>query len=213
MKLFYRIVKSLFKTVFVVFYRHKTYGLEHIPKGSGIIAPNHISFFDPPLVGISCPEEVSFLAKESLLTNPVLGPVLRNLNTYPVSGAEANLSSIKTVCQLLEQDKKVVIFPEGERALDGKLTDVKPGIAILSLRTNAPIIPTFIHGTYEIWPRGQFFPKPWGKTVCAFGSPIYPKNFQNLEKREARTAIADAIRESIHNLREWYHAGAKGNPP
>ncbi|MFQ5729940.1 MAG: lysophospholipid acyltransferase family protein, partial [Waddliaceae bacterium] len=176
----------------------------HIPKGGGILAPNHVSYYDPPIVAISCPDEVYFLAKKFLFRTPLLGWLIRHLNTYPLSGNIRDLSSIKTIGNLLEQEKKVVIFPEGVRTPDGKLARVKPGIAMLSLRTNVPIIPTYIHGTYEVWPCHRWVPKPWGKTVCIFGSPIYPDSFKDLDPKEAKKEIATAVHDSLADLSKTF---------
>src|ERR1700761_1988428 len=124
MKPLYYGLRSVLKTLFRIFHRHKTYGIDHYYKGGAIIAPNHTSFYDPPLIGISWPEEISFLARKSLF-GVFLGPVITKLNAYPVTGTQQDLSSIKLICSLLKQDKKVVIFPEGLRSIDGNLQRIK----------------------------------------------------------------------------------------
>jgi 1-acyl-sn-glycerol-3-phosphate acyltransferase len=213
MKPFYRFIRILFKLVFILFYHHRTYGTSHIPHGRAIIAPNHVSFFDPPLIGVSCPEEVHYLAKDVLFESAWLGPIIRNLNAFPVSGNVGDLKTIKSLVHLLQSNEKVIIFPEGIRTFDGKLAPIKPGIALIALRAQAPIIPTYIHGTFEIWPRQNKYPKPWGKTICAFGTPIYPESYQHLDKKEAQQAVAKEIQTSLERLAEWYHSGAKGETP
>jgi len=204
MKILYRMGRILCRAIFALFYRHRVYGAENIPQGAAIIAPNHISYFDPPLIAVSCPQEIHFLARDTLFEKPIFGTLIRNLNALPVSGRAGDLSSLKTICQNLEKGEKVLIFPEGIRTYDGELTQVKPGIAMISQRTDTPIVPTYIHGTFEIWPRQRWFPRPWGKTVCVFGKPIYPHQFQDLDKKVAKQAIANAVRESIENLRKWH---------
>ena len=204
MKLFYHFCRFLFFLLFKVLYRHKTFGSENVPHGRAIIAPNHVSFYDPPLIGISCPEEVHFLAKDVLFEGPILGPIIRQLNTFPVSGNAGDLKTIKSLVKLLQTDEKVIIFPEGIRTYDGNLGPIKPGIALIAMRANAPIVPTFIHGTYEIWPRQNSYPKLWGRTLCAFAPPIYPEKYKHLNKKEAQQAIADEVRKSLIALREKY---------
>lgn len=204
MKLFYHFCRFLFLLQFKILYRHKTFGSENVPNGRAIIAPNHVSFYDPPLIGISCPEEVHFLAKDVLFEGPILGPIIRQLNAFPVSGNAGDLKTIKSLVQLLLSDEKVIIFPEGIRTYDGKLGPIKPGIARIAIRADAPIVPTFIHGTYEIWPRQNSYPKLWGHTLCAFGPPIYPENYQHLEKKEAQQAIADDIKKSLERLHDEF---------
>lgn len=182
-------------------YRHKTYGIENIPPGPAIIAPNHISFYDPPLIAISCNDPVSFLAKDILFEKWPLGSIIRRLNSHPVSGTAGDLKSMKTILKLLKNKNKVIIFPEGVRTDDGKLSEVKPGVCMLAIRANVPIIPTYIHGTYEIWPRHKLLPRLSGKTRCVFGKPIYPENFRELGKKEAQKQMASTLKESIDSLR------------
>ena len=204
MKIFYHFCRLAFLLIFKILYRHKTYGSENVPHGKAIIAPNHVSFYDPPLIGASCPEEVHFLAKDVLFNNAILGPIIRNLNAFPVSGNASDLKTIKSLVKLLKTEEKVIIFPEGIRTYDGKLSTIKPGIARIAMRAEAPIVPTFIHGTFEIWPRQNKFPKPWGRTLCAFGAPIYPEKYQHMEKREAQQAIADDVKKSLEDLRDQF---------
>ena len=200
MQLFYRFVHTFTRLIFIFFYRHRAYGIENLIDGPAIIAPNHISFLDPPLVGVSCPEPVAFLAKDTLFKSPLLGIVIRNLNAYPVSGKIKDLSSIKVILGILKENKKVIIFPEGIRTHDGKLSSIKPGICMLAMRAGVPIIPVHIKGTFEIWPRSRSFPKLYGSTKCVFGKPVYPSEYAGLNKKEAQEAMAHEIKKRIEQL-------------
>lgn len=204
MKAFYFFARSILKGIVTLLYHHKAYGVENLVKGGAIIAPNHASYLDPPLIGVSSPEEIYFLARQGLFEMPILRTLIRLLNTYPVSGTAQDLGSLKLVFSLLKEEKKIVIFPEGRRSENGKMSDIKSGIGMLAQRSQCPIIPTYIHGTFNIWKRHQVFPKLWGKTACVFGSPIYPQTFDHLEKKEAQYAIANSVKESIESLRIWY---------
>ena len=209
----YRFVIFVSKCFFKIFYRHKVYGLEHFIPGGAILAANHTSFWDPPAIAISWPEEVHFLARESLFKNPLFGSFIRAVNTHPVSGTAGDVAVFKTIINLLKQGKKVILFPEGARSRDGQFTSVKPGIALLLSRSEAAVIPTYLHGIYEIWKRDRKFPKLHGRSVCVFGSPIYWETYVHLGKKEAQEAIARAIEQAILNLKAWYEAGAQGTPP
>ncbi|MBA3815885.1 MAG: 1-acyl-sn-glycerol-3-phosphate acyltransferase [Parachlamydiaceae bacterium] len=213
MKLFYGLVRGIFKGYFQLFHRHRIYGLEHFIEGRGIIAPNHTSFLDPPIICLSWPEEIAFLARKSLFDKFILGSLISRLNAYPVSGTQQDLASIKLICQLLGKNQKVVIFPEGIRSADGEITVVKSGIGMLALRCQSPVIPTYIAGSYAIWNRHRRFPKIWGKTACVFGSPIYIMQFSHLDKKAAKEAIAMHVKEAIVALKVWYEHGAQGLPP
>lgn len=213
MKPFYWLVRNFFKLCFKMFYRHKVYGLEHFIQGRGIIAPNHTSFFDPPIIAASWPEEISFLARKSLFASPIFGHMISNLNAYPVDGTTQDLSSIKLVCKLLSENKKVVIFPEGIRSRNGELGTIKSGIGMLSLRCQAPVIPVYISGVFYIWNRFRKFPKLTGNMACIFGSPIDWQAFTHLSKKEAQEALSMSVKQAIAQLKIWYENGAIGSPP
>lgn len=212
MRPLYRFILCLAWSAFRLFYRHKVYGMEHFIRGSAIIAPNHTSYLDPPIASISWPEEVHFLARESLFKPFLFGPFIRALNAHPVSGDVTDISIFKTIISVLKEGKQLILFPEGERT-EGELGEIKPGIGMLAMRSKAAIIPTYIHGAYEIWGRERKLPKLFGRTVCIFGTPIHWETFANLEKKEAQEKIATKVAESILALKKWYEAGAKGTPP
>lgn len=213
MKLFYALIYTTAKLLAKVIYRHHVYGLEHVPNGPAILAGNHVSFLDPPLIGISCSEEVNFLARSSLFDHRLFGLAIRNLNAYPVSGDLQNLNTFKTIARLLHEQKKVVIFPEGNRTPDGKLGKIKPGVAMVALRSNAPVVPVYVHGTYEAWPSQKRFPSLSGKTTCVFGTPLYPDTYRAMEKKAAYLQLSLDLEKSLHALEEWYRKGAVGSPP
>lgn len=196
-----------------IFYRLKVYGQEHFFEGAAIIAANHVSFLDPPILGVSWPEEVHFLAKQSLFTIPILGWVIAKVNTHPLKGDGGDLAVVKAICQLLNEGKKVILFPEGKRSYDNTLSPIKPGISLLLSKTHAAVIPSYVFGTFEAWPRIRVFPKLWKKVGCVFGSPLFWKDFMHLDKREAQIVFADRLTKAIEGLKDWYEKGAKGSPP
>jgi 1-acyl-sn-glycerol-3-phosphate acyltransferase len=213
MTILYRIILFFAWLYFKVIYRHQVYGLEHYYEGAGIIASNHASYYDPPILAISWPEEVQFLAKQELFKNPAFGWLIRSLNAHPVSGDVADISVFKEIISLLKQGKKVILFPEGSRATEDVLAPIKPGIGMLVTRSQSAVIPTYIHGTLKIWPPKQKLPKLGGKTACVFGTPLRYEQFSHLDKKEAQKALADALSQSILGLKKWYENGAKGTPP
>lgn len=213
MKMFYYLSITSFKFFFKIFHRNKVFGLENLPKGRAIIAPNHLSYYDPPLIAGSIPEDVHFLARSSLFRNRFFRYLIMQLNAHPVQGGTQDLSSFKLILQLLEQDKKVAIFPEGHRSLDGNLSSIKSGIGMLGQRSKAPIIPTYIHGTFEVWNRFHSYPKLHGQTAVVFGKPINCEAFASLDKKQAQEEIAKSVQKTLESLRQWYEAGAQGSPP
>jgi 1-acyl-sn-glycerol-3-phosphate acyltransferase len=212
-KLLYPFILSLAKAYYWICFRHKVYGREHFYKGGAIIAANHTSYLDPPIVAISWPEEVHFLARDTLFDHFGFGSLIRALNAHPVSGDVSDVSVFKTICRLLKEGKKVVLFPEGERSYTDEMGEIKAGIGLLVTRSHAAIVPAYIHGARKAWQRGKPLPKLLGKTICVFGTAIRAEEFAHLEKRAAHQAIADRVTESILALKKWYLDGAKGTPP
>jgi cytidylate kinase len=209
----YRMVIFLAWLIGKIFYRLKVYGLEHYYPRGAILASNHTSFLDPPIVSASWPEEVHFLARETLFKNRLFGAFIRHLNTHPVSGDAGDIGVMKTILSLLEQGKKVVLFPEGTRSTNGNLQNLKAGISMLVSRTKTAIIPVYIDGSYQAWNRHQKFPRLFGKVSCVFGSPITWESFSHLDKKEAQKQIVEKLTDAILGLKEWLKDGAKGVPP
>jgi cytidylate kinase len=197
MKCSYRFVYSLARWFFRLFFRLRVDGLEHFPSGAAIIAANHTSLYDPEVVSISCPEEVHFLAKESLFRIPILGKLIRILNSHPVSRGGSDAATFRLILQLLQEGKKVILFPEGRRSRDGKVQPLEKGLPFLVQKAKCRIIPTYVSGTFEAWPRGRRFPKLFGKITCSFGSPIEWEEFEGMEKKEAMQKINERTYQAL----------------
>lgn len=210
---FYRFVLFLAKCFYKLFYHHKVYGGSHFCEGGAIIAANHVSHLDPPALAISSPEEIHFLAKEGLFKPFLFGSVIRALNAHPVTGGAGNVAVFKIIGTLLNEGKKVLLFPEGKRAEKEELGPLKSGIALLVSRSKAAVIPAYVHGTFSIWNRKRAFPKLCGKTACVFGSPIRWSEWEHLDKREAQEKFTARLAQAIQQLKQWYENGAKGTPP
>jgi 1-acyl-sn-glycerol-3-phosphate acyltransferase len=209
----YRVVLFFAWAILKVLYRHRVYGLEHYYSGAAIIASNHVSNLDPPILSTSWPEEVHFLAREGLFKNRFFGGFIRRLNAHPVSGDASDIKVFKTICRLLDEGKKLILFPEGTRNFVDELGELKPGVALLISRTKSAIIPAYIHGSFEVWNRKRKFPRPFGKIACVFGTPLLWSDFDQADKKQAQKALLAQISISINALRSWYREGAHGIPP
>ncbi len=211
MKLIYKIVYSLARFFFKTCFRLRIYGLEHFCPGSAVIAANHASFYDPPVLSISCPEEVHFLARGTLFDIPLLGRLIRKLNSHPIARDASDLQTLKMMIELLGQGKKLILFPEGKRTYDGTFLPFQRGLSFLVQRAHCRIIPAYIQGTFEAWPRSRKWPKLLGKMVVVFGTPIEYED--NPDKKAAQEQIAKNTEQAIQNLKAWLDSGATGTPP
>ena len=205
MSFFYVLSRASLKGLFKITYGHEVIlpaGVVY-PEGA-IIAANHASFLDPPLVAISWPEPIHFLARKTLFDVKLLKPVITSLNAHPLTGAN-DTSSLKLACRLLAEGKKILIFPEGTRSTDGELGQFKQGIGMLARKSGAPIIPAYIHNSNKAWPKGRKYPKLFAaKTACVFGKPIYLSDFDETDPKALSLQIAERLHRDIVNLKNEF---------
>ncbi len=123
-------------------------GREHVPRSGGlIVASNHISFNDPPLIGTAAVRELHVLAKEELFRSPLLGPLIRYFNAIPIRRGMADLSGLARAMDVLRAGDALIVFPEGSRMRDGELHPGRPGVGMMAVNTDARIVPCFISGS------------------------------------------------------------------
>jgi 1-acyl-sn-glycerol-3-phosphate acyltransferase len=154
-----------------VIFGFRVSGRELIPRsGAVIIASNHISYCDPPVVGSGVPREVYFLAKEELFRNRAFGWLIRQYNAIALRRSVGDVGAVRRAVELLKQGKAVLMFPEGTRSLSGRLLKPKPGVGMIASLTSAPVVPAYVTGSNHL---GAAFLR---KTTMAvrFGRPIEP---------------------------------------
>lgn len=155
--MFYRFCRGLFRILFAFFCRWEIEGLQNIPdKGPVIVIANHVSNWDPVVVGSAMKRQVHFMAKKELFKIPVLALLLRALGAFPVDRKHADRAAIRRALELLEEGKIVCVFPEGTRCKTGELLPPSPGAAYLALKTRVPVCPVALLGTNHIFSRGFF---------------------------------------------------------
>ncbi|MCX6995232.1 MAG: lysophospholipid acyltransferase family protein [Chlamydiae bacterium] len=198
----YVCISSFAGFIFRLLYRNKVYFSEALPQGGAILAANHTSFFDPPIIAGTWPTEMHFLASNYLFKVPILGAIIRACNAHPIARGEGDIGAFRLIAKLLKEGKKVNIFPEGTRSKSGELQGLKRGVAKLSFISHTPVIPIYIEGTYKIWGRSRKFPKLWGRTRVFYGKALYPEKYGYMEKREAEELLTSDLRESILQLQD-----------
>ena len=137
-------------------------GRENVPDAGGvIIASNHASYLDPPLM--ACPlanRVVRFMARDTLFKHPVLRWYMLRTGVVPLSRDRGDVGAIKVAIQLLKSGNCVGLFPEGTRTMDGNLQQAKGGIGFLIAKASVPVVPLYISGSYEAYPKGSKKIKP-----------------------------------------------------
>lgn len=192
---------TFFKTMARVFYRYHVVHPERlIEKGPAIVAANHASFLDPPMVGVAFCEPIYYLARKSLFRTRFFDWLYQNWNSIPVDQDRPDMTSLKTIIRLLREGNRVLIFPEGSRSWDGSLGKGMPGVGLLVAKSRAPVIPVRIFGAGEALPRGARFPRRSRITIVV-GEPIVfgPEDLGDGD-RGSYQRISDRIMEAIGEL-------------
>jgi 1-acyl-sn-glycerol-3-phosphate acyltransferase len=182
-------------------WRLEVQGASNVPlEGGVIVAPNHLSLLDPPLIGCACPRELRYLAKAELFRNRLFARFIRRLGAFPVERGTADVGAIKTALQFLKDGRAVIIFIEGTRGTGKYLLPPTPGVTLLARQSGAPVVPTAIVGSEQAWPKGSKLPHR-AQVKVAFGAPVrYQELFGARTDREARDTFSELIMERIEAL-------------
>lgn len=153
-------------------FRLRFEGREHEPRtGPFLVAANHASVLDPPIVGMGLRHQSAYMAKDDLFRVPILGPWLRSIGSFPVRRGTPDRSAIRRSLEVLEGGGVLVIFPEGTRSRDGRLRDPEPGAAMIALRTGVPVLPAAVVHSHRILPKGAKWPR-FGQVIVRYGPPV-----------------------------------------
>ncbi len=207
MTFLYRITWIILRIFFAIFFRWRVFNAERVPQtGSVILASNHASFIDPPLIGTGLAREINFLARESLFRFPLIGAFFSALHAVPVDRDGGGARGLKKIIERLQSGGGIVLFPEGTRTKDGRLQPAHSGIGLIVVKSIAPVVPVRVFGTFEAYGRKMKFPRPYHVSV-KYGVPL---NFTKLRAeaigcdkarlREIYQQIADEIMAAIAKL-------------
>lgn len=169
--------------LFKLYFRLSGIGVNYIPKeGAAIIAPNHVSFIDPPLVAAVVPRIIHFIMLHEHYYHPYFNWLFKRLPCIPIRQGRINAESLKESIQVLENNELLCIFPEGGRSRDNQLMRPMAGVAMLALKTEVPIIPAGIIGGFDAYGPHLSFPRPKRITI-RFGPPLTFKKEENPGKQ------------------------------
>ncbi|MBA2875007.1 1-acyl-sn-glycerol-3-phosphate acyltransferase [Anoxybacillus caldiproteolyticus] len=190
---FYSFAKGVVKGILKPLYRVEVIGIEQFPKEGGVLlCANHISNLDPPIVGITAPRPIHFMAKEELFHVPVLKNLISSLHAFPVKRGMSDRQALRVGLDVLKQGHVLGIFPEGTRSKDGKLQKGLSGVGFFALRTNAAVVPCAIIGPY----------RPFKKLKVVYGAPIHMEPLR--AKKASPEEATDYIMDHIQALLDQY---------
>lgn len=176
------------KVVFFV----KLIGTENLPKeGAVILAVNHTSLWDPPVLISSVPRHMRVMAKKELFDHKMLKPILKLADAFPVARGSNDIGAIKTALQTLKNGDVFTIFPSGRRVLANESSEAKAGVALIAARSGAPVIPVAMRGGYRLFRPVKIY----------FGQPVTIQSANGKKPTgDELKAFADDIMEKIEAL-------------
>ncbi len=203
--LFYRLIRVVLFITYRILFRFRYFGAERVPSETDsrgvILAPNHASYIDPPILGISLKRRVTFLAKEYLFKNFFVGVVLRGIGAYPIKSEKDDLKSIRDLIRLLKAGRCVVVFPEGTRSETGTFKEPESGIGFLAAKSRCVVVPVYVAGSFEAYPKGAKKIKATPVQVY-YGKPFVPAEETSLmDSQDPYGAISREIMARIVQIK------------
>lgn len=187
----YEIAKFLVKCYYKLRFKITIIGENRVPSsGPVMLCSNHVSDFDPPLIGLALDRQLSFFAKSELFELPVIGKVFPSLNAIPVSRGKSDRAALKTSINALKEDRCLLIFPEGHRNKGDvkQLQNLQEGASFIAAKSEASIVPVVIKGEYN---------RKKGVTIV-FGKPINTEEF--LQAGNTRKDLTRKLEKNLNNL-------------
>jgi 1-acyl-sn-glycerol-3-phosphate acyltransferase len=177
-----------FRLVFATYFRWRVFNPERVPlTGPVILASNHASYFDPPLVGAGVRRQINFLARDNIFHVPVLAAILRSWEVVPVDRDGGTGRGLKQILNRLEKGGAIILFPEGTRSRHGELNPARSGIGLTVIKSACPVVPVRVFGTHKAYGPHRLVPRPF-QLMVKYGKP------RLFEKERAEAAICSKQR-------------------
>jgi 1-acyl-sn-glycerol-3-phosphate acyltransferase len=191
---------SFYRTLFATYFRWRVYNPERVPmSGPVILAANHASFLDPPLVGSGLKRDINYLARKSLFRYPGLGAILRTVNAVPVDRDGGGAAGLRAIMDRLHRGGAIILFPEGTRTRDGKLQPARSGIGLTVIKSEAPVVPVRVFGTYEAWGRHVKIPRPH-RVAVKYGRQMEFEKLRAEAKECSKTRLKEIYQEVAEEI-------------
>ena len=212
----YRAGWIAFRTLFKFYFGWRVYHPERVPlDGPVILASNHASYLDPPLVGAGLERGINYLARENLFRFPVVGEILRRWQVVPVDREGGGAKGLKAILDRLLAGGAIILFPEGTRSPDGRLQPARSGVGLTVIKSTAPVVPVRVFGTFEAYNRTMRFPRPCRRVVVKYGRPLLFEQLRQEAKscskqrlKEVYQQVADEIMHAIAGLEPCEDVGS-----
>jgi 1-acyl-sn-glycerol-3-phosphate acyltransferase len=188
----YGVCHYALRVMFDMFFRGEVAGTENLPtSGAFLIAANHASHLDPPLIGSHVPRQMCFFARRTLWKGGIASWWLDTVGTIPVDrDGGQDVGALKRVLRALADGKVMILFPEGTRTRDNNLQPPKPGVGFIVCKTQVPVVPARIFGSFEAFGKGAKFPRLNTPITVVFGPPIPPSAYDEPAAGKERYQIA-----------------------
>ncbi len=179
------------RVMFDMFFRGQVMGVENLPpRGGFLLAANHASFIDPPMIGCHLSRQIAYFARKTLWKGGISSWWLDAVGAIPVDrDGGQDVSAIKRVLKALKAERGLILFPEGTRTPDGNLQPAKAGVGFIACKTQVPVIPVRIFGSYEAFGKGRGLHLGTPVSVV-FGRPIPPSVYDEPKAGKDRAQIA-----------------------
>jgi 1-acyl-sn-glycerol-3-phosphate acyltransferase len=206
----YRVGWLAARAGFATYFRWRYFNTERVPlSGPVILASNHASFIDPPLVGAPVRRPLSYLARDTLFDVPGLNWLLRSWNVVPVDREGGGAAGLRKILEALQRGNAIIVFPEGTRSRDRQLQHARSGIGLIVLKSEAPVVPVRVFGTFDAYGRHLRFPRPrrlavkYGRPLCFAELRAEAQTCGKARLKEIYQEVADQVMGAIAQLQPF----------
>ena len=213
---FYECMAWTFRVLSRIFYRAKAIDSHLVPAtGPVLLAANHQSLLDPPLIGIRIRQRhLNFVAKIGLFKFKPFAFAISMLNALPINDEGGDLGAIKETVARLNQGRAILIFPEGSRCPDGAIDQFKRGVALLVKKAKCPVVPVAIEGAFDAWPITRSRPRLFGcRVYVKYGAPIPHDELMKDGSEAALELLRTRVEAMRVELRAMMRAETNGRFP